>query len=220
MKQASSISSRPGPRRESAYTLVEMLVVIAIISILLTIAAPFVDRLSTSNSPSVIAAQIEGQLGRARAHAVARNTHVWVRIGPMRDDPNGLHLSVIESIDGTQSVRSNNLSGAWTSPRFPNLTITAGMPEVPARPQVSESDRASAALWLHFHPAGEVRWFPAASSADPGELQPPADGGKLARLTEIGLQPTRRGTVTESLKKDVAVIQISGLTGQTFRFAP
>jgi len=41
----------------------------------------------------------------------------------------------------------------------------------------------------------------------------------LARWTEFGLQATRRGQVAESLKKDVAAVQLNGLTGQTLDFS-
>ncbi|NJM37982.1 MAG: prepilin-type N-terminal cleavage/methylation domain-containing protein [Akkermansiaceae bacterium] len=74
--------------RNRAFTLIEMVVVIAVMVILLTLAGPIFSGLTNSYSPATVATAISGQLERARSHAVANNTYVWVRLGAVREEPN------------------------------------------------------------------------------------------------------------------------------------
>lgn len=70
----SRFQDRPSSR--SAFTLIEMLIVISVISILLAAAGPIFKSITSSQTPTVVASVIAGQLERARAQAIARNTYV------------------------------------------------------------------------------------------------------------------------------------------------
>lgn len=208
------LKSMPG----RGFTLIEMLIVIAIISILLTAAGPVFDRLSASQSPAAVASAVSGQLERARSHAIAKNTYVWVRLGSVLEEPNDFFIGVYESLDGTNSPTA--AKGIWNAPRFPDMKLSNNLDGSFIRPSVPVANQASAAAWIRFTPSGEAWFIPGKTSEKRVGLKPPTDAGTLARFTEIGLQPTRRGTVPDSAKRDVAAVHLAGLTGQTLEFTP
>jgi prepilin-type N-terminal cleavage/methylation domain-containing protein len=206
----------PTPRH-LGFTLIEMLVVIAVMSLLLTAAGPVFDSLATSPSPSAAAAVISGQLERARSHAITKNTYVWVRLGKVAEEPNDFFIGVYESLDGTD--KTTTVKGIWSAPRLPNFRLSNSLSPSLVRPSVPSAAQASEASWVRFSPSGEARIIPAVATESRIKLKPPSDPGVLARWTEFGLQATRRGQVAESLKKDVAAVQLNGLTGQTLDFS-
>jgi prepilin-type N-terminal cleavage/methylation domain-containing protein len=201
------------------FSLVEMLVVMAVISILLTAAGPVFDSLTSSQRPATVASAVAGQLERARSHAMSRNTFVWVRLGKVAEEPNDFFVGVYESLDGSKVPSASNIKGCWTAPRFSNISLTGQLAADFSRPSVSDADRPEAAVWIRFSPGGEA-WT---VSADPMQSRikmiPPPDEGVLSRWTEIGLQPTRGGVVSPKLRADVASVQIAGLTGQALAFS-
>lgn len=198
--------------------MLELLVVMAIVSILLMVAGPVFDSVTSTQRPASVATAVVGQLERARNHAMARNTYVWVRLGKVAEEPEDFFIGVYESLDGTRTPSASNIKGCWTAPRFPNIRLTGNLVSQFSRPWVPEVDRPEAALWVRFSPGGEAWILAADSSQSRIKMIPPVDEGRLSPWTEIGLQPTRGGTVTAKLKEDVASVQIAGLTGQALAF--
>lgn len=204
-------------RSQSAFTLIEMLVVITVISILLSAAGPLFTRLTSSQSPIVVASVISGQLERARAHAIARNTYVWVRLGAVAEDPNDFFIGVYESSDGSNTAAT--AKAAWPSQRFPDLKLSNSLTANFSRPDVGASNRSDTAAWVRLTPGGEAWLIQPAPSEARYKLVPPAGDGALLAWTEFGLQPTRSGKVPEWMKQNVASVQLSGLTGQALEFS-
>ncbi len=198
-------------------TLVEMLVVIAVMSLLMTAAGPVFDSLTTSQSPGVVASTLAGQLERARQHAISKNTYVWMRLGVVAEEPNEFFIGVYESLDGTNNAA--NAKGVWTAPRFPNMKLSGSLDPSLVRPTVSAANQPSNAAWVRFTPTGEAWVISGVATESRIKLVPPTATGTLVRWTEFGIQPTRRGQVPESLKRDIASVQLSGLTGQTLTFS-
>jgi prepilin-type N-terminal cleavage/methylation domain-containing protein len=216
-------SSHSHPLRRNllrrAFTLVEMLVVIAIMSILMTAGGPVLDKLTSSHSPAAVATAITGQLERARNHAIAKNTYVWVRLGAVKEEPNDFFIGVYESLDGAN--KASAAKGVWSAPRFTDFKLSSSLDTQFSRPPVPTANRPDAAAWIRFTPTGEA-WVSAGTASESRtKMVPPAtaEAGTLSRWTEIGLQPTRRGKIPDSAKTDVAAVQISGLTGQAVQFA-
>lgn len=196
-----------------------MLVVIAIMSILLTAGGPVLDKLTSSHSPAAVASAISGQLERARSHAMAKNTYVWVRLGAVKEEPNNFFIGVYESLDGIN--KPSAAKAVWSAPRFADFKLSNSLSNQFTRPAVPITNRPDTATWIRFTPTGEA-WVSAGTASESRiKLVPPAtaETGTLARWTEIGLQPTRRGKVPDSAKTDVAAVHIAGLTGQAVQFA-
>lgn len=200
--------ARPKSINQQGFTLVEILFVIAIISVLMTTVGPVFNSLATSQSPAAAASVVAGQLERARSHAIAKNTYVWVRMGQGTANRYELNMSVWESIDGTDSVNAANTRRVWTSPRLPNFLVgsavgAAALPRPAATAVVDES-------WVRFSPMGEAG---AIASAGPS---PPVGGGTITPWTEFGLQATRGNG--NMIPNEIAAVHLNGLTGQTLKF--
>ncbi len=80
---ANSISSPPAPR---AFSLVELLVVMAVMLILLGIVAPAINSLGSSTRITNTAAAISDRLNQARTAAIVKNRHVEVRFYKLAGD--------------------------------------------------------------------------------------------------------------------------------------
>ncbi len=209
---------KPARPVRGGFSLAEILVVIAVISLLLTLAGPLVRQASRGNSPSSVASRVAAELERAKTAAAAKNTYVWTYLGPNRDDPSTLELVAWESADGTPDRRPANLAPSSPAKRFENISLRGDLPAYADRPPVPAAARPDEAVWLRFSPSGEVHAtaVPAtASSKEPAEVVP-----ALERWIELGFQPTRAGTRTTALERDTAVLHVAGLTGQIRRFAP
>lgn len=196
-----------------------MLVVIAIMSILMTASGPVLDKLTSSYSPAAVATAVSGQLERARSHAIAKNTYVWVRLGAVKEEPNDFFIGVYESLDGTNKTSATK--GVWNAPRFVDFKLSSNLDTQFSRPPVPAANRPDTAAWIRFTPTGEA-WVSAGNASESRiKMLPPstAEAGTLTRWTEIGLQPTRRGKIPDSAKTDVAAVQVSGLTGQAVQFS-
>lgn len=214
----SFIPVKPARKDRAGFSLVEVLVVIAVISILLTLAGPLVRQASRGNSPANVASRIAAELERAKTTAASKNTYVWTYLGPLKDDPATLQLVAWESTDGTPDAAPANLASAGPAQRFENIDLRGDLPAYADRPQVPAADRPDEAVWLRFSPSGEVHAATVSATASPKE--PAEVTTELTRWIELGFQPTRGGTRTTALEKDTAVLQIAGLTGQIRRFAP
>ncbi len=62
----------------AAFTLVEVLVVITIMTILLFLAVPAISGLKKSGDLTTAAYEISGAISQSRAYAIANNTYVWL----------------------------------------------------------------------------------------------------------------------------------------------
>jgi type II secretory pathway pseudopilin PulG len=97
----------------SAFTLVEVLVVIGIIALLMVLIVPAFTNIKTGSDATSAAYTIKGVLDTARTHAKANNTYVWVGFfeedgsipsaSPTATPGNGrIVMSIVASKDGTK----------------------------------------------------------------------------------------------------------------------
>jgi prepilin-type N-terminal cleavage/methylation domain-containing protein len=103
--------------RASAFTLVELLIVIGIIAVLLVLIAPAFTNLKSAGDVTSAAYTVKGALDTARTYAKANNTYTWV--GFYEEDisqPPGtvgvgrLVMSIVASKDGTTVYDPNTLT--------------------------------------------------------------------------------------------------------------
>lgn len=212
------MSWKPTRHGRPGFSLVEVPVVIAVISLLITLAGPLVRQASRGSSPVNIASRVAAELERAKTAAASKNTYVWTYLGPLKDEPSTLQLVAWESTDGTPDPAPANLAPSGPAQRFENIDLRGDLPADADRPEVPAADRPDKAVWLRFSPSGEVHAATVSATASPKEPAEVTTG--LTRWIELGFQPTRAGTRTTALENDTAVLQIAGLTGQIRRFAP
>jgi prepilin-type N-terminal cleavage/methylation domain-containing protein len=108
--------------RISAFTLVEMLVVIAIILVLMVLLAPAFTSLKTAGDTTSAAYTIGGLLEQARAYAMANNTFVWVgfkevdisndaSVTPQTTGTGRVAVAIVASKDGSRGF--DVVNPAW-----------------------------------------------------------------------------------------------------------
>jgi prepilin-type N-terminal cleavage/methylation domain-containing protein len=105
--------------RASAFTLIELLIVIGIIAVLLVLIAPAFTTIKSAGDVTSAAYTIKGVLDTARTYAKANNTYTWVGFyeenvsnpsSPNADTPpvGRLIMSIVASKDGTNVYGSGN----------------------------------------------------------------------------------------------------------------
>jgi prepilin-type N-terminal cleavage/methylation domain-containing protein len=109
------------------FTLMEMLVVLAIISVLSALAIPALVSLMQARNLTQNIDQLSGMLEVARNEAITRDTYVWVGIQSMTANGNsGLQVAAVASIDGTgNNTGSSNLIGVAKVVMLENVMLCA-----------------------------------------------------------------------------------------------
>jgi prepilin-type N-terminal cleavage/methylation domain-containing protein len=110
----------PERRGRHAFTLLELLVVIGVISLLMVLVVPAVSNLKGSGDLTNAAYTISGALEQARSHALGNNTYVWVGFyeedvsqpstSPATPGIGRVVISIVASKDGTIIYDPNNLA--------------------------------------------------------------------------------------------------------------
>jgi len=111
----------------SAFTLLELLIVIGIMSLLMTLLSPVVGAFKGSGDINKASGDIQGILEQARSYAMANKTYVYAglkEVDVITANPSGIGrvgIAVIASLDGTQPWSSTNANIT------PSATITNTM---------------------------------------------------------------------------------------------
>ena len=144
-------------RLPRGFTLVELLVVLAVAVVLMALIIPAFVQVDTARAMTVAAHDIAGLLDNARAYAKANNTYTWV--GFYEEDAGGgsgaagvgrVIVSVVASKDATALYANNDPDPAALPPaqltpvgkltKIGNAHLTVlGPSEVPARGKVTDA---------------------------------------------------------------------------------
>ena len=188
-----------------AFSLVELLTVIAILSVLMTVSAPVLSSFRRSGDVNSAVFNVSLLLEQARSYALANNVHVWVGF---RNDGDSFSVASVAGVTGSSDdILSSATFRPLMKPRkFANIKLasTSGFNGIAL---TAEELGPSTSLTFSQNVAGVPVIFDQVIEFGP-------NGG--ARLTsaavprwiQIGLQPSLGD------KQNDAAIQIAGLTGQ------
>jgi prepilin-type N-terminal cleavage/methylation domain-containing protein len=219
---------------KAAFSLVELLVVMAIIGVLIGLAGIALNNLGRAGSLSKTASDIAGILEAARAHAMAQNTYVWVGLKNVaQGNTNFIVVGVVGSRGSEANPRQEDLLQFGRLQRFENFQLVTGLPNLEGafqRPPVSAGAAIPGAGAIFTFSAGsganavtfdtDVIQFNSRGEALVGQPNPADPGSRVSpkRITEIGIQSSIGGAIVNS--DNFAVIQIGGLTGTVTLFRP
>jgi len=201
----------------AAFTLVELLAVLATTGILATLAIPPISSLKRAESMNQTVSEISLLLDQARTYAMAHSTYVWVGFAP---DTESQQLSV-GVVMGTTGETSDLCSPATCPPlakirRYDHVMLDdisgiAGMStnaEKIGSSQIASFQQSSGGVTVTFK---EVLQF-----CPQGEATINTTRGS-AHCIQIGLQ-TVRGSNAHG--PNAAVIEVASLSGQVEVFRP
>lgn len=197
-------SPRAGQSGSCGFSLIELLVVMGVISVLLAAAVPAINGLQGGGEFTRGVDELALVLRQARAHAVSRNTYVWVGIseesasgGTSSQEPpfsgkGQVVLATVASVDGTRILEDG------------------------AEPAVIPSAR--------LRPVGRVQKIPRIHLADVGAPTGAGDAQRLEARPEApytGDGAERLRVSSESALKAPHPFQVGGYTFyKTIRFSP
>lgn len=92
------------------FSLIELLVVVAVIAMLASFAIPAFNSIGQARGVSEAAYQVSAAVELARSEAISRQTYVWLGMQPQTNFGNlDLRLGIVYSKDGTANTGATNL---------------------------------------------------------------------------------------------------------------
>jgi len=237
--------SRSRPTLVRGFSLVEMMVVLAIIAILSSMLLLSIAGVKTSRELAKATYDIQGVLEQARTLAMASNTYTWVGFFEETQGTPGvagtgqLVISVVSSVDGTKlyptgtppaQLPSASMTQVAKLLRIPNLHLDdffdappAVLPTLPsvlvATNEVGSSTFATTTNFIY--PLGATT--PQYTFTRVIQFSPQGDATRIgnypAQLTEISLRPSHGATIATT-STDIAAIQIAGIGGRVAVYRP
>lgn len=214
-----SMSKAPPTRQRLAFSLVELLVVIAVLGLLATFTGPALSSIFQSRQFSQGLNEVASFLELSRDHAVARRTYVWVAFQET-DGPSGqeIRFAAVGSLDGSgTNLSAGNLYDVSRVRRAPEAlltdwsTLSAATRDLEHRstPQ-SVSANASGVTFsvggIDFNSGNTLTFSPRGEVLLQGAVAP-HDG--YASTVDISLKQARGGT----LSGEDASVLVDGATG-------
>ena len=236
--EATAGLSRRVPRslqreRASAFTLLELLIVVGIIALLLVLIAPAFTTIKGGTDVTNAAYTIKSALDTARAYAKANNTYTWVGFaGSIGATITGqVQVAIVASKDGTDLGTSNpgtsditaNVTPVGKLVRIDNIDIgNTGAPtsdgtEFESRPAVDDAYRVSSSGDTHYPFTTQQVTFNRWIRFSPrGEAVVKGGDTQIAHYAEVGVLPTHGTTLaatTNPASGNLVAIQIGGFGG-------
>jgi len=225
----------PSCLNKQAFTLVEMLVVIAIVVILTAVTAPSIVSLNNSGQMNQVTLELRGMLEQARQYAVAQNTYVWVAFNAQTSNNiDTISVAMVASMDGSDpgtmssasllSVPSADLTLISKVRSFQQfqLQVPGGysfaLPvSVPTTPAIASANAPASAssggtATFNIQIPGNTTTTPFAQFIQFTPSGEARNSSNPIDIIEFALEPAQNHTVPNP--NNVAVVQINGLTGE------
>lgn len=225
-------------RGARAFTLIELLTVIAVMSVLVSLCVPAISSITMGGKWNQSLSELAGTLDQARQYAIAQNTYVWVAMHPTTDSVNGdeLNVAVLASKTGTDpspwtsygAVPNDQLDLIMKPKAFQQVKLEeAGFfksDKVPSLPSTPSTDAGNSPAQTSG--AGFFKVTMPGTSAPKGftrviQFTPGGEAriaqGSVIDVIEFGMHPTRGAKADDN---NVAVLRVNGLTGQTKIYRP
>lgn len=215
---------------QKAFTLIELLTVMAVIGLLTTLCIPALSSLTKGGQMNQSVAELAGLLDQARQYAISQNTYVWVALSPDIASTDGpqLGVTVLASKTGVDPAPAGGNYGAVPNDQIALISKPKafsqfkfeeagvfGIGKIPNLPTRTAANVGTASFSIKLPGASSATTFSRVITFTPaGEARvtsSPID------LIEFGVHPTR-GSVTDD--NNVAVLRVNGLTGQTTVYRP
>ncbi|CAN5719782.1 hypothetical protein BH09VER1_BH09VER1_34610 [soil metagenome] len=234
-------SPLPGRNDRRAFSLIELLSVMAIIGMMTVAVVPAVNSIKGGSTLTKTAYDISGVLEQARAYAMANNTYVFVGLTEVNasnsDSALGQQpgtgrvvLVAAGSKDGTRSfgTGNSNLVALSKVRRFDNIHLDSAPPNTGnmTRPAVAAGYQAGSPS---FAAESSFQWPLSGASAnytftkiiqfDPrGTASIQSSSRTIPQWLEIGLAPSRGDTVVA--EANGAALLLDGVTGSVKIYRP
>ena len=205
----------PRAWKEAAFSLIELLVVMAIVAILATVSLTAFTQIGQSGALTKTGSDIAGMLEQARAYAVAHNASVWVGFSTGDDD--ALLVGVMTSRNGDSQPATNEQVSLSRVRRFDRVKLVV-LADADGRPAASDGAQLanlSSAIFpfslgktsftnrvVQFNSRGESRILP----------------NQTFKVTEVGLQQYSDGQIRNP--QNHVAIQVGGLSGAVSLYRP
>lgn len=222
----------------SAFSLVELLTVVALLSLLSVAAMPTVSQLGKTGRDSQNLVLVSGALEQAREYAISRNTYTWVAFQKLKSAPNQpVYMMAFASVDGSKA-------GVTTSGTYPvggassdlvvidrlrklencalesllpsNNALTSKLPPVTSQTFLAGEESGPTFQVAGSSIAGSDTDFPYSIMFTPaGEARVSA---ALPESVQLIVVPLKGGSVADGAA--ASVIRIYGLTGRVKVYHP
>jgi prepilin-type N-terminal cleavage/methylation domain-containing protein len=213
-----------------AFTLIELLTVMAIISVMMVAVVPALNGLKGAGDVTKAAYDLTGTLEQARAYAMANNTYVFVGITE-RDGLDAKKAGVgqilvvaMGSRDGTRGYGGNpsNLAPLTKARRIENVRLADSVPTTGnlSRPPVSTGNRVGNDAFVaqdSFESSGYT--FTKIIQFDPrGMASIQSSSASVSPWIEVGLVGANGGADLQ--KANCAALMLDGVTGSAKIYRP
>jgi Tfp pilus assembly protein FimT len=224
--------------RASAFTLLELVIVVGIIALLLVLIAPAFTTIKSGTDVTSAAYTIKGVLDTARTYAKANNTYTWVGFaGSIGANTNQdaitgqVKIAIVASKDGTNLWGANGLlppdklTQIGKMITLDNIHIgDTGQPqndgtEFESREPVDSDHRISTSTNTPYPFTAQQTTFNKWIQFSPrGEALVHGGNFSIVKAAEVGVLPTHGNTLAATQSGNtwlgnVTAIQIGGLTG-------
>lgn len=222
--------------QRAAFTLIELLTVMAIVAILAGASLPAISSLSRTNNLNGSLSELAGLLAQARQYAVAQRTYVWLAMRENNDtfgEPS-VDVALLASKTGMQpsspwaaqgTVPSDTISLLIRPKTLKQVRLEEGgtftrqnIADLPAQPQIGPDNSpadGSATFTVRLPGTSRNVTFDRVIQFLPDGEARVADSP--IDIIEMGVR-SMRGSVAD--QNNIAVLRINGLTGQTRVYRP